>query len=412
MSADRLRGIQDFWERHARQDPLWTILSDPAKKGRKWGLADFFETGRREISILLYRLESLAILFGREGALDFGCGIGRLTLALAPHFERVAGVDVSETMIRLAEKFNRFPDKVRYHVNPEAHLKIFPDETFDFVYTNIVLQHIQPELSLTYLGEFLRVLRPEGLLVFQLPSHLRDKSSLPLDVGPMSDAAYASAIRLEDVPAAPLKPSAEFVLKVYIRNASPEDWIRNEAAPIRAGNHWLTRDGETMLIQDDGRTLLPRVLAAGEECLVFLTVRAPDRPGVYLCEVDLAHESISWFKDKGDEAVRFPVEIGGDESRAIDRASPPSGTQDLFDRRPLPSSSPDEAALEALDELYREDPGAAPEPGDFPMHGIPKDRVVDFLVSKGASIIRIEEDEHGGREWVGFRYFVRRRSAD
>jgi hypothetical protein len=177
---------------------------------------------------------------------------------------------------------------------------------------------------------------------------------------------------------------------------SPEDWVRNEAAPIRVGNHWLSRDGTTMLIQDDGRTLLPRVLSAGEECLLYLTVRAPDRPGAYLCEVDLAHESISWFKDKGAEAVRFPVAVGGGESRAIDRASPP------------PSSSPDAAAPEALDELYREDPGAAPEPGDFPMHGIPKDRVVDFLVSSGASIVRVEEDEHGGREWVGYRYFVRR----
>lgn len=412
MSENDIRDIKDYWENHARRDPLWAILSDPAKKGGKWGLAEFFETGRREISILLYRLDSLNISFNRGRALDFGCGIGRLTQALASDIESVAGVDISETMIRLADKLNRFPNKVRYHVNAESHLKIFPDDSFDFIYTNIVLQHIEPRFSLSYLEEFLRILRPQGLLIFQLPSHLRDKETLPRNVGPMSDAAYVSRIKLEGVPESPLPPSAEFVLKVYIRNTSPEDWVRNEAAPIRAGNHWLSSDGATMLIQDDGRTLLPRVLQAGEECLVYLIVRAPGRPGEYLCEVDLAHESISWFKDKGSEAVRFPAEVREDDSLRIGLAAPQSGTQDLLDRVPLPSSSPDEAALEALDDLKREEPDAAEEPGNFPMHGIPKDRVVNFLVSRGASIIRIEEDEHGGREWVGYRYFVRRRSAD
>jgi SAM-dependent methyltransferase len=411
MSGHEIRDVKDYWEKHARRDPLWAILSDPAKKGRKWRLAEFFETGRREISILLYRLDSLNIPFPKGRALDFGCGIGRLTQALASDFESVAGVDIAETMIRLADKLNRFPDKVRYHVNPESHLKIFPDGSFDFIYSNIVLQHIEPRISQAYLEEFLRVLRPEGLLIFQLPSHLRDKESLPQNVGPMNDAAYSSRIKLEGVPESPLPPSAEFVLKVYIRNTSPEDWVRQDAAPIRVGNHWLSSDGTTMLILDDGRTLLPRVLPAGEECLVYLTVRTPGRPGEYLCEVDLAHESISWFRDKGAAAVRFPVEAGESEGPRTGPDAPNSGKRVLHESGPLPSASFDPAGFEALDELYRKELDAAPELEDFPMHGISKDRVVDFLVSRGASIIRIEEDEHGGREWVGYRYFVRRYSA-
>jgi hypothetical protein len=49
----------DFWERAARRDPLWAVLSDPSKRGRRWDLPAFFETGSREISLLLYQLRRL-----------------------------------------------------------------------------------------------------------------------------------------------------------------------------------------------------------------------------------------------------------------------------------------------------------------------------------------------------------------
>ncbi len=412
MTEDRIRDSQEYWEKHARRDPLWAILSDPSKKGRKWGTAEFFETGRREISILLYRLDGLRIPFGRRRALDFGCGVGRLTQALASRFEEVEGVDISETMIRLAGDFNRFPDRVRYRVNAESRLDMFPDASFDFVYTNIVLQHIQPDLCRSYLREFLRILRPDGLLVFQLPSHLRETAAVPRAVGPMADAAYAARIRLDGAPGSPLPPDTEIVLLARVRNAGPEDWVRDEAAPIRAGNHWLSSDGATMLVQDDGRALLPRTVAAGEECEVPLPVRTPGRPGHYLCEVDLVHESVSWFKDKGSPAVRFPVVIAEDGGMGGERKSGPPGVPDSRQDRPLPSPPPDAPARPEPQLLRWDEIEASSEAGDFPMHGIPKDELLDFLASEGASVVRIEEDEHGGPEWVGYRYFVRRRPAE
>jgi len=75
MSEREIRDVREFWEHQARRDPLWAILSDPAKRGRKWRLDEFFETGRREISVLLYHLDRLAIPYGRGAALDFGCGL-------------------------------------------------------------------------------------------------------------------------------------------------------------------------------------------------------------------------------------------------------------------------------------------------------------------------------------------------
>ena len=100
--------------------------------------------------------------------MDFGCGIGRLTLALAPEFDAAHGVDVAANMIAGARRFDP-AGTVRYHVNDAADLALFPDEHFDFLYSSITLQHMPPELMRGYLAEFARVLRCGGVLMFQLP---------------------------------------------------------------------------------------------------------------------------------------------------------------------------------------------------------------------------------------------------
>ena len=399
MKDSKIRELRDYWERLARRDPLWAILSDPSKKGRKWNVVDFFETGRREISVLIYHIESLKIRFLRRDVLDFGCGIGRLTQALAGYFDRVVGVDISETMIKLAKVFNRFEERVCYLRNQGDDLELFEDQTFDFVYTNIVLQHLRPEMTRRYLEEFRRTLRSGGLLIFQLPSHLQGPDVVEKEVAPMNKEAYVSSIRLEEASFPPQEPSAEMTLRVYVKNGSLHDWVQNSDAPIRLGNHWLTGSGKTMLIQDDGRADLPRFLGSGEECLIYLTIRTPDRDGDYLCEIDLVHESISWFKDKGAPTafLRFRVRSGTLVS--------PTGPE----MRPAGSKAiGDEESSKRIQEIYRLLPAEGEDPGNFPMFGIPREEVISFFRSKGDDIIRIEEDEHSGQEWVGHRYFVRK----
>ncbi len=60
-------------------------------------------------------------------------------------------------------------ERCNYHVNTVADLSLFPDGAFDFIYSNITLQHIPPEASEAYIGEFMRVLRPGGIALFQVP---------------------------------------------------------------------------------------------------------------------------------------------------------------------------------------------------------------------------------------------------
>jgi SAM-dependent methyltransferase len=165
-----LRELKEVWEHLGRTDPYWAILSDPEKKGNRWDAASFFETGRREIKDVLSYLDSLGLKPSRRAALDFGCGVGRLTQALAEHYEQVTGVDIASSMIDIARTSNRHGERCRYLVNDRDDLSILENETFDLVYSNVTLQHMEPAYALRYIREFLRVLAPRGVAVFQLPS--------------------------------------------------------------------------------------------------------------------------------------------------------------------------------------------------------------------------------------------------
>jgi SAM-dependent methyltransferase len=169
----KLLAQQSQWEQLGRSDPLWAVLTGPAYRHGGWNQEKFFATGVAEIKELMARAASLGLPAAQSAALDFGCGVGRLTQALATHFESVTGVDIAPVMIEQAQRYNRYGDRCRYVLNDENRLRIFSDGAFDLVYSRITLQHLPARHICSYLREFVRVLRPGGLLVFQLPAGYR-----------------------------------------------------------------------------------------------------------------------------------------------------------------------------------------------------------------------------------------------
>jgi len=101
--------------------------------------------------------------------LDFGCGVGRVTRPLAAHFAEVIGVDVSSSMIERARALTT-DSRCRFVVNASPDLRQFNDQSFDFVYSRIVLQHLPPAIAGRYISEMVRVLVPGGVLLFQVPT--------------------------------------------------------------------------------------------------------------------------------------------------------------------------------------------------------------------------------------------------
>ncbi len=101
---EALHGVQ---ETLAQNDPLWATPSAPDKKGGKWNLTEFFHSGVVEIAGLIQTIRYHELIFDPEAALDFGCGVGRLSQALVSWFKKVDGVDVALTMIKKAEALNK-----------------------------------------------------------------------------------------------------------------------------------------------------------------------------------------------------------------------------------------------------------------------------------------------------------------
>ncbi len=184
------------WDDLALVDPLWAILSESQPGDQGWQLDRFFERGEADVESVLGVARELGWQGGSSSALDFGCGVGRLTRALAGHFERATGVDISERMLEQARRLNADCENCRVLVNRSSDLALFPDDMFDLVLSFVVLQHVaSAQAALLYISEFLRVARRGGLVVFQVPSPLRARSRLQV-----RRRAYA-VLRAAGVPA-------------------------------------------------------------------------------------------------------------------------------------------------------------------------------------------------------------------
>jgi SAM-dependent methyltransferase len=380
---------QQYWDRHAAADPLWTVLSFPDKSGGRWSLHEFMHTGEREIALLFHRFGELQLPPRCRRALDFGCGVGRLTQALARRCDRAVGADISPVMIDLARRLNRYPERAEYVCTAATGLHTLADRSFDCIYTNIVLQHVPPETAEQYLNEFFRLLEPGGLLVFQLPSH-RD-SPRDAEITAMPDSAYRGAIQLS-APIGAVSASSEIAVNLRVRNTSDQTWSQPEFGPLAVGNHWLDAGG-LMLVQDDGRSPLLQIVPPGLEWPVLLTLRAPAKAGTYLCEIDLVHEGITWFAHKGSAPLRVNIEVVAGVA-AVDVQQP-----NLIKEYPVPQY-PDDVIPKPTATA------ASPVRAAFPMNGVPRDRVLAIIDRHGGRLAYLEEDRRAGPEWVSYRYFV------
>lgn len=173
MDQSFLRHRQ-VWERNAALNAPWAILSDPQRLRTGWDDGEFFATGRKDMELILATLAGLNLeprLGGR--ALDFGCGIGRLTRAMAERFTGAWGVDVSKSMIAQAADRHRDKPNCRFLHNEDPDLRKLPDSHFDFVLSLLVFQHIPPPHNDRFLAEVLRALTPGGTAVIQLASQAR-----------------------------------------------------------------------------------------------------------------------------------------------------------------------------------------------------------------------------------------------
>lgn len=118
--------------------------------------------------------------------LDFGCGCGRNVQNLITRFKRMDGIDISPILVEQARqnilKDGHSPDSFKLYVSDGVSLSGIDDCEYDFIMSTIVLQHIAVhQIRYNYFKEFLRTLKPGGLLSFQMGFGSRAGSSYYYD---------------------------------------------------------------------------------------------------------------------------------------------------------------------------------------------------------------------------------------
>lgn len=169
------------WEELAQLDPLWAVASSPELRHGNWDEEEFYAGGRRKVGKLMERLDALGVPARSARALDFGCGAGRLTLPLADHFDAVVGIDIAPSMLALARMRAARRPGIEFKLDETGDQSLLAGESFDLVYSGLVLQHqASVAAALACLERLCAAVGPGGALVVQIPVWLPARGSLRL----------------------------------------------------------------------------------------------------------------------------------------------------------------------------------------------------------------------------------------
>ena len=155
-----MRSSSIDWEILAQREPYYFVLTDERFLREQVNLEEFYATGEADVAQLYHWIGGD---FAPKSALDFGCGVGRLTRALAKRIPEVVGCDASETMLQLA----------RAAARDATFTSELPQRKFDFICSLIVFQHIPVKEGEAIVERLLASLSEDGVaalhFTFQRP---------------------------------------------------------------------------------------------------------------------------------------------------------------------------------------------------------------------------------------------------
>lgn len=162
------------WEAYGKHDPYYGVMcSDRFRKDRldPHALTEFFESGARHIDYVLRTIRSdLDPAFQPRRVLDFGCGAGRCSIPLARVANEVQALDVSDSMLREAEKNCRERSIANVEFLKADDQLSNATGTFDLIHASGVFIHIRPARGYVIFSRMLDLLAEGGVLAIDFLS--------------------------------------------------------------------------------------------------------------------------------------------------------------------------------------------------------------------------------------------------
>lgn len=154
-----------FWDERAREDAYFFV--DNRRAYRDPELDSFWTEGRQDLDRILEMFD--VEIRATDTMVDIGCGVGRLTRPLAARAERVYAIDISAEMLARAREHHAHMTNVEWLQGDGSSLRPIPDSSADACVSHVVFQHIpDPRVTLGYVTEMGRVLKPGGWAAFQI----------------------------------------------------------------------------------------------------------------------------------------------------------------------------------------------------------------------------------------------------
>jgi SAM-dependent methyltransferase len=159
------------WQAWGERDPYFGVLAhERFRRGQLTpeSLDEFFRLGREEVSEILAECRRHVGEVSTRRVLEFGCGVGRMLIPLSEVSERCVGVDISDAMREeAARNCSRFKcGNVQLVSSLEEAAR--EGAGFTFIYSYIVLQHIDPQRGLGIVAALLKCLEKGGCAALHL----------------------------------------------------------------------------------------------------------------------------------------------------------------------------------------------------------------------------------------------------
>lgn len=152
------------WQQWGRYDPYRAVLFEEKYAAARLAqnLPEFWKTGEEYIHSLTRKLTALYPGLPLGTAIDFGCGVARLSIPLARRFQKVIGVDISPAMLEESQKnCSRFGIANAEFVLSDDELSRVPSGVH-FAHSYLVLQHIPLKRGLVIARNLVKRLAPAG----------------------------------------------------------------------------------------------------------------------------------------------------------------------------------------------------------------------------------------------------------
>lgn len=172
---DRIRGA---WTALGNERPHHSVLSSGKflPQNLSANMGEFWLSGQHEASVVRAMLARHGFVnLATKTCVEYGCGIGRVTVPLASIFGSVHAYDISPSHLELANQRIAACTTTNVFLHLCTQTPIGQNlEPCDFLYSRIVLQHNPPPIMMVLIRSFLEVLRPGGIAIFQLPTYGAD----------------------------------------------------------------------------------------------------------------------------------------------------------------------------------------------------------------------------------------------